>query len=186
MLALAGETRQNVQRAQDARFVGGPSVDRFIALIAVVVLAAVWPARVGATDAGPQKDIHLVWMGGNDCPPCVTWRALELPKLQQSAEFKSIRFSYVVKGIRSPVPSRAVLPPEVAPFKEMLDEASGGRAGSPKGAPVVDGQIHDLFQGTRSAEEIIGMITAVRAGTPHPFRRCLKASAVSRKCELAA
>jgi hypothetical protein len=161
-------------------------VDRFITLIAVVLLAAFWPARVGATDAGPRKDIHLIWMGGNDCPPCVTWRALELPKLQQSAEFKGIRFSYVVKGIRSPVPSRAFLPPEVAPLKEMLDEASGGRAGSPKGALVVDGRIHDFFQGTRSAAEIIAMITAVRAGTPYPFKRCLKASAVSRKCERAA
>lgn len=161
-------------------------MDRFITLIAIVLLTAVWPARVGAADAGPAKDIHLIWMGGNDCPPCVTWRALELPKLQQSAEFKSIRFSYVVKGIKSPVPSRVFLPPEVAPLKEMLDEASGGRAGSPKGALVVDGRIHDFFQGTRSAEEIIEMIIAVRTGTPYPFKRCLKASTSSRKCELAA
>ena len=161
-------------------------MNRSIPLIAAIFLAALWSARADAADPTPAKDIHFIWMGGNDCPPCVTWRALELPKLQQSAEFKAIRFSYVVKGIRSPVPSRAFLPPEVAPLKDQLDEASGGRAGSPKGALVVDGQVYDFFQGTRSAEDILGMISAVRTGSPYPFTRCLRASSSSRKCDLPA
>ena len=65
--------------------------------------------------ADPNRPVHLIWMGGNDCPPCVSWRAQELPRLQQSPAFQAVRFSYVVKGIRSPIPSRAFLPPEVAP-----------------------------------------------------------------------
>ena len=56
-----------------------------------------------------------------------------------------IRFSYVEKDIRSPVPPKALLPAEVQPFKVLLDEASGGRTGSPQGALIVNGVMHDYF-----------------------------------------
>ena len=49
--------------------------------------------------------VQLVWMGGDDCPPCKSWRKDELPKLATSDEFKKITFSYVIKSIQSPVPS---------------------------------------------------------------------------------
>ena len=155
-------------------------------LCGAFALALTIPVLASTTDAARQQDIHFVWMGGNDCPPCVTWRALELPKLQQSAEFKSIRFTYVTKTIKSTVPSRMFLPPEVAPLKEKLDEASGGRSGSPKGAFVVDGEVYDFFSGARSAEALQSMIRAIRDGTPYPFKRCLKISPQSGKCALVA
>ena len=154
-------------------------------LRAALALALTIPILASATDAARQQDIHFIWMGGNDCPPCVMWRAIELPKLQQSAEFKSIRFSYVTKTIKSPVPSRMFLPPEVAPLKEKLDVASGGRSGSPKAAFVVNGEVYDFFSGARTAEALQSMIRAIRDGTPYPFKRCLKVSSQSGKCELA-
>ncbi len=133
----------------------------------------------------PAPQIHFIWMGGNDCPPCVLWRREELPKLQASLEFGHMRFSYVNKVIASSVPPTFFLPSEVALFKDQLDEASNRRAGSPQGALVVNGVVHDYFFGTRTAEQIADMVKAVRTGTPgeYPFPRCLKVTKRGRDCE---
>lgn len=122
----------------------------------------------------PSLSIHMVVMGGNDCPPCVAWRGFELPKLEKTAVFKAIRFSYVTKAIGSPVPSSMFLPDEVKPYKARLDEASAGKAGSPHVAIIVNGEIYDYYRGTRTAEEIVQMILAIKEGLKYPFRRCLK------------
>lgn len=139
----------------------------------------------GLTQSVPQQvAIHLVWMGGADCPPCVFWRRHELPKLQESAEFKTATFSYVNKVIRSPVPSSIFLPSEVKPYKDKLDHASAGRAGSPQAALLVNGEVFDYFHGTRSAAEIESMILAIRTGAQYPFDRCVKVSASWGKCDI--
>lgn len=134
-------------------------------------------------DTREVPSVHFVWMGGDDCPPCVEWRNTELPKLRASPEFAKIKFSYVRKVIKSPVPPRFFLPDEVKPYKDQLDEASSGRHGSPQAALLVNGQVYDYVQGARSAEEIERMLVAVRTGSPYPFVRCLKASKQWRKCE---
>lgn len=130
--------------------------------------------------------VQLVWMGGNDCPPCVVWRAEELPKLQKSSEYGGMTFSYVTKVIRSSVPAGLFLPAEVKPFKEKLDYASSRRAGSPQAAVLVNGEVFDYFHGTRSAEDIEKMLAAIRTGSKYPFERCLKMSSQWRKCEVPA
>lgn len=43
------------------------------------------------------------------------------------------------------VPPKALLPAEVQPFKALLDEASGSHTGSPQGALIVNGVMHDYF-----------------------------------------
>ena len=129
--------------------------------------------------------VHIVWMGGNDCPPCIYWRGHELPKLEKSAEFKAIKFSYVSKVIRSSIPSSIFLPSEVKPYKEKLDFASSGFSGSPQVAILVNGEVFDYFHGTRNAEEIERMIVAIRTGGQYPFQRCVKASREWHKCDLA-
>lgn len=148
--------------------------------VACAVLGTPWAMAQSQT-----PDIHFIWMGGNDCPPCVVWRRLELPKLQASPEFKAMRFSYVNKVIGSAVPPRLFLPAEVVPYKDLLDEASGRRVGSPQAALMVNGVVHDYFFGTRTAEEIEAMVQAVRTGQPaeHPFHRCLRVSAQGRGCD---
>ena len=120
------------------------------------------------------RDIYMVYMGGNDCPPCVVWRSLELPKLRQSETFKSIRFTYVVKVIRSPVPPSFFLPEEVKPYKKKLDFASSGQGGSSQTAIIVDGEVYDYYYGYRTAAEVEQMIAAIRSGSQYPFNRCLK------------
>ncbi len=129
--------------------------------------------------------VQLVWMGGDDCPPCVAWRKDELPKLKASEEFTKMTFSYVIKSIRSPVPSSFFLPVEVKPFKEKLDFASSGRGGSPQAALIVNGEVFDYFHKTRSAAEIQAMLLAVRTGAQYPFERCVKVSIQWGKCEIA-
>ncbi len=154
---------------------------RFVVVLFAFLVMAPLQAQIVREKANA---VQLVWMGGDDCPPCVAWRKDELPKLQESAEFKGITFSYVIKMIRSPVPSSFFLPTAVKPFKDKLDYASSGRSGSPQAALLVNGEVVDYFHGTRSAEEIESMLFAIRTGTKYPFERCLKISTQWRKCDI--
>jgi hypothetical protein len=140
---------------------------RIAAVIALLVVAT------SILAAGPKK-IHIVYMGGNDCPPCRAWRANELPKLQQIESFKRTRFSYVEKLIHSGVPPSLFLPSEVKPYKDKLDAASNGLVGSPQVAILVDGEIYDYYFGTRTAADMDRMLRAIYGGKPYPFKRCLK------------
>lgn len=134
--------------------------------------------------AQTPPNIHLVWMGGNDCPPCVAWRKDELPKLQMSDEFKNITFSYVGKSIASPVPAGFFLPAAVKPLKDKLDYASSGRGGSPQAAIIVNGEVFDYFRTARDAKNIEAMLVAIKTNTKYPFKRCIKASSQWGKCEI--
>lgn len=139
-----------------------------------------------STEASAQTapSVQFVWMGGNDCPPCVAWRKDELPKLEKSEEFKGIAFSYVNKVIRSSVPASFFLPAEVKPYKDKLDYASSGRGGSPQAALIVNGEVFDYFHKARSAVDIEAMLYAVRNNTKYPFSRCLKVSTQWGQCEV--
>jgi hypothetical protein len=138
-----------------------------------------------AQSVAKAPEIHFIWMGGNDCPPCVRWRREELPKLQASPEFAHMRFTYVTKQVSSAVPPALFLPADVEPYKDQLDEASNRRTGSPQAALLVNGVVHDYFFGTRTAEQIEDMVQAVRTHGPgdYPFTRCLKVAKRGRDCE---
>jgi hypothetical protein len=137
----------------------------------------------GLAGAQPAaRDIHLIHMGGDDCPPCVQWRSAELPKLQRTPVFASIRFSYVRKPVRGSVPAAHLLPEEVRPLKPLLDAASGGNTGSPQTAIVVDGRVHDYYFGARSAADMEQMLLAIRERSAYPFPRCVRRGA-GKACE---
>jgi hypothetical protein len=140
------------------------------------------PAQTSISDTAPGKDrrVHIVYMGGNDCPPCVYWRANDLPRLRATEAFRSVSFTYVQKTIPSAVPPAMFLPSDVKPYKDQLDAAGGGRGGSAQVAIVVDGELFDYYFGFRSAEEVEQMILAIRNGTKYPFERCLKRDASTR------
>ena len=147
---------------------------------------AVWaPVALAQTTPG-QPDIHLVWMGGDDCPPCKAWRTTELPQLLAAPEFQGVRFSYVVKPIRASVPPAAQLPPEVRPLKQVLDLASGGRTGSPQAALIVNGQVYDYYVSARPADTVLEMIGAARGEWRYPLTRCLQMPAKGRDCVVSA
>lgn len=134
-------------------------------------------------DVPPARKTHLIWMGGEDCPPCVAWRRFELPKLRKSAEFQKIDFTYVIKSIQSPVPPRFFLPDEIKQYKDGLDEAGAGRRGSPQVAVIVNGSVYDYFYGTRSSEDIEKMLFAIRTNSSYPFKRCRRPYPNSWSCE---
>lgn len=128
-------------------------------------------------DAGkpvPPEQVRFIHMGGNDCPPCRVWRAMELPKLEQSPGFRSVSYTYVTKTVRSPVPPAMFLPDEIKQYKAKLDEASGGRAGSPHQLLMVNGEVYDYWFGVRDAHEIEAAITALLHGTQYPHQRCVR------------
>lgn len=151
----------------------------FLRNLGAIALIASASTRLCAQSTEPVPAVHIVYMGGNDCPPCVNWRRFELPKLEKSEEFKAVRFSHVRKSVESYVPAEMFLPPEVKPLKAKLDSACSS-GGSPQTAIFVNGEVYDYFWGTRSAEEVVAMLASIRTGTPYPFQRCLKLE--SRKC----
>lgn len=141
-----------------------------------VLAASVLSIAAFSAFAQDPKQIHIVYMGGDDCPPCLDWRRNELPKLKLTEVFGTIKFSYVVKGIRSPVPFRTFLPDEVKPYKEKLDAAGNGLGGSAQVAILVNGEVFDYYFGSeRKADDVERMLLSIRDGTPYPFKRCLKA-----------
>ncbi len=124
--------------------------------------------------AGADHRIHIVYMGGNDCPPCRAWRATELPKLEKMEVFKRGQFTYVEKLIKSGVPPSLFIPAEVRPYKDQLDEASNAMIGAPQTAIFVDGKVYDYYWGTRTAADIERMLNAIYDGKPYPFDRCVR------------
>jgi hypothetical protein len=148
-----------------------------VGVATVATLGAVW-----AQTAAPPS-IHLVWMGGDDCPPCAAWKRQELPKFMATPEGQSIRVTEVHKPIRSGVPALEALPPEVRPYKAQLDEASAGRAGSPQSALIVNGKVHDYYFGTRATDILVDMVQSVRTGSPYPVERCLKLGPRGHQCD---
>lgn len=148
-------------------------MSRSLKLASGLLLGALLIGSVSAqTATGPS--IQIVYMGGDDCPPCRVWRALELPKLQKSEAFRRVGFHYVVKSIRSSIPPTWALPEGTKEFKEKLDIASNRSMGSPQTAILVNGVVYDYFWGTRSAEEFEKMILAIESGSKYPFQRCLQ------------
>ena len=153
-----------------------------VPLFFAAVLACA-PAFAGKR-ISPER-IRFIQMGGDDCPPCRAWRAVELPRLQQSPGFGSIWFSYVVKRISSPVPPQAYLPYDIQHLKAKLDYASGGHASSPHQVIMVDDEVYDYWFGAEPAEPIEARIAALVNGTKYPYRRCIKRSSLrNRSCEV--
>jgi hypothetical protein len=150
----------------------------FTQKIFLVILLLLGASAFAQTSPAPS--IHLVHMGGNDCPPCRVWRALELPKLQASKTFAAVKFSYVTKAINGAVPPSFFLPDEVKPLKDILDVAGGGSPGSPQAALIVNGKVFDYWWGARSAEEIEKMILSAQGDGAYPFSRCLRFSTQGR------
>lgn len=141
-------------------------------------MAVVAMAACVATAA--ERKVHIVYMGGNDCPPCRAWRATELPKLQKMQAFQRAQFSHVEKLIKASVPPSFFLPSEVRPYKDQLDAASNGIIGSPQTAVIVDGKVFDYYHGTRTAAQIEEMLVAIYEGRDYPFTRCVKRESMTK------
>jgi hypothetical protein len=126
-------------------------------------------------------------MGGDDCPPCMWWRQHELRKLEAMPEFKRVRFHYVIKTIRSPVPSAFFFPSESKHLQPLLAQASSGVSGSPHQAVLVDGKVVDYWFGTGAgkgnADEVARLVRAIEAGQPLGRETCVKL-ATARKCKV--
>jgi hypothetical protein len=121
----------------------------------------------------PKVDIHFVSFGGSDCPPCLAWRAVELPRLKQSPAYQHITYTHVEKVISSPVPPRFFMPEAVKQYRDKLSNATSGRPGSPQSALLVNGEVFDVWSGTGiGAEDLELRINAIRAGGKYPFARC--------------
>lgn len=145
--------------------------------------AALIPLQLSAQEVSKMPSIHIIYMGGNDCPPCVNWRRFELPKLESSDDFKGVKFTHVLKTIKSPVPPNFFLPADARPYKEKLDLASAGHGGSPQTAVMVDGEVYDYFYGTRTAEAYLIMLSAIKNNTKYPFDRCIRRGSELYSCE---
>ncbi|MGJ7487016.1 hypothetical protein ACSFA2_17275 [Variovorax sp. LT2P21] len=131
-------------------------------------------APAGSSARVAPTRVEMIYFGGNDCPPCVAWRGVELPKLKNMEAFRNVDFTHVYKTVMSTVPAETFLPDHVKPYKSKLDAASGLNRGSAQTAIVVDGEIFDYYYGTRSAEDIAERLVAIKRGGAYPYERCLE------------
>jgi hypothetical protein len=123
----------------------------------------------------PKIDIHFVSFGGSDCPPCLAWRAIELPKLKQSPAYQHITYTHVEKVVQSPVPPRFFMPEAVKQYRDKLSNATSGRVGSAQSAILVNGEVFDVWFGNgRGADDLEQRFNAIRGGEKYPFARCEK------------
>lgn len=134
--------------------------------------AASVPVEMAAR-AAPSR-VEMIYFGGNDCPPCVAWRGVELPKLKNMEAFRNVDFTHVYKTVMSTVPAESFLPDHVKPYKSKLDAASGSNRGSAQTAIVVDGEVFDYYYGTRTADDIAARLVAIKRGGAYPYERCLE------------
>jgi thiol-disulfide isomerase/thioredoxin len=139
------------------------------------------PAPMAIPTSG-IPDIHFVYMGGSDCPSCLSWKAIEVPKLEKLPAFKAVKFTVVDKVVASPVPPAFFLPAPLKPYKEVLDVANGGNRGSPQFAVLVNGKVVDYYVGGRSAEEIEETLAALLNGQKPKMPGCAKRAKVTWFC----
>ena len=122
--------------------------------------------------------IDFVHMGDDDCPPCMYWRAMELPQLRKLPEFARLRFTHVRKSIRSTVPPASAFPPEIRHLQPALAEAANGAVGSPQQALLVDGKVVDYWigigAGKGDAPHIAAFVRTILAHEPPPRATCTK------------
>ena len=55
-----------------------------ISLACAALSYAQSPAVPDEAKALTKREVHLIYFGGPDCPPCVAWRQDELPKLEKT------------------------------------------------------------------------------------------------------
>ena len=142
-----------------------------IRVFAAILIAATTTVSVSAQE---NQRIHIVYMGGIDCPPCNFWRATEYPKFATTDVFKRIRYTHVEKTIRSSVPPKFFLPQDVKHLKDKLDYAANGMSGSPHTVIMLDGEVFDYKWGTYSASELEERLLAIESGKPYSFPRCVQ------------
>jgi hypothetical protein len=149
------------------------------------VFVALALGLTAAAGAQQQVQIDFVNMGGNDCGPCKSWRKLELPKLQAMPEFAHIRYHYVTKSIKAPVPPAFFFPSESKHLQPALAEAGNGRTGSPQQAILVNGKVVDYWWGTGlgDAQALAEIIRTIKAGEAYPRPACQKVGPISG-CEV--
>lgn len=138
------------------------------------VLACAFGLSYAQESRKNSKDVLFIHMGASDCPPCVAWRNFDLPQLQKTDVWTSIRFHHVTKTIGSPVPSSFFLPDDVKPYKSLLDAAGDGIGASPQQVILVDGRVYDYHVGAREAKELALVLAAARDGGKAPVSRCLR------------
>ena len=73
-----------------------------------------------------------------------------------------MRFTYVVKSIKSPVPAAFWFPQEIKHLRDPIFDASKGRAGSSQNAILVNGKVVDFWHGSRDASAIALKIRSLR------------------------
>jgi hypothetical protein len=148
-------------------------------LIALLSAAHVFAQEAPKVEAAPEvkaPQIHVVYLGGNDCPPCVAFRIDELPKLKQSPAFSKMQWTSITKTIYSPIPASFFLPSHVKPLRDKLLEATSSAGGSPQTIILVNDEVFDVFLGTRNTQFYERMVASILdPKIKYPMQRCLKA-----------
>ena len=150
---------------------------RFLFVLVVGLLAG---AGACAQDNGtPQVD--LVFFGSPSCPVCAGWKRFDLPRLNGNASFQKVRFTEVIKAIKSPIPSASDFPPGIAAYRDAIANSFHGAIGSPMFALLVDGAVADSWRGLeRGNDQLLAEIDKAFASHAQPGETAAPASARNR------
>jgi hypothetical protein len=99
-------------------------------------------ATLGSASAGP--DVQVIYIGGQDCPPCQRWRSSQQPRWLASAEFQRVAwFEIEPMNLRDAYDERS-WPRALRPILAQVPRKSG----TPRFLIVQDGRIVSNQLGT--------------------------------------
>lgn len=137
--------------------------------LSLFILGCLCFAGVDPVRAAPEID--LIYFHSVSCPSCRLWEADELPKLQASPLWSSVKFTKIAKTIKAPLPGQFWWPKAVAhlyPAVAEKFEASRIKGGTPLSALLIDGKVVSFGFGTRkiAATHLLPLIERAVAAKP--------------------
>jgi len=131
-------------------FRGSPMPTRRILLtLAPALLAAACAETRGAGEAARRaahRGVTFVYVGADDCPPCLTWRKTELPKFEASPLRRDVDFHAIFAARWSYVADPYYWPAELA----WLRADAELKRGAPQFVVARDGKVLLRSFGTAS------------------------------------
>ncbi len=124
---------------------------RHVRCFAIVIGILMGDAACAQEKVAPEVD--LVYFGSPSCPVCAGWKKFDYPKLTSSAAFQKVRFTEVVKAIKSPIPSSSDFPSMIVGYHDAIANSFHGAVGSPMFALLVNGAVVDSWRGLERGNE---------------------------------
>jgi hypothetical protein len=113
---------------------------KVVRVVAVVVLAGMIGSdaiRADRFDLGRERDLMLVYVGAEDCPPCRVWQRDEAPVFRSAPEFQRIAYREIKSPKLFDLLNDDYWPDDLRGYRDQL----GRGAGAPMWLVILDRKI---------------------------------------------